>query len=160
MQGNKIKDYKNQSTYEVELIEKHDKDLLYHNNSKQWEENENIVDQGEIKNNDQLNYDTIKKYDTHIRQSPVHRQLKVSVSVKTIHVYIISSSMWTNLLRAKIQLFRRDKNQIYKSAVISKNKKILSICKIEILKLKTIFNIIYTIFKMILKGPMSRHLLG
>lgn len=112
IQGNKIKDYKTKSTYEIELIEKHNADLLYHNNSKQWDENENNVDKGEIKNNEQINYEAIKKYDTHIRQSPAHRQRKVSVSVKTIYVYIISSSMWTNLLRAKTQLFRRDKNRI------------------------------------------------
>lgn len=74
-----MKDYKTQSTYEVEPTERHDEVFQYHNNSRQWEENENNIDQEEFNNSDQFNYEAIKKYDMHIRQPPIHRQRKVSI---------------------------------------------------------------------------------
>lgn len=78
MLGNKIKDYTTQSMYEVESNDRHNDVFQYHNNSRQWEKNENSIDREELKNIDQFNYTSIKKYDMHIRQPPVHRHRKVS----------------------------------------------------------------------------------
>lgn len=67
--------------YEIEQNGRHNDVFQYHNNSRQWEENENCVDQEEFKNIDQFNYTSIKKYDVHMRQPPVHRQRKVRFTV-------------------------------------------------------------------------------
>lgn len=74
--------------YDIEQNDRRNDVFQYHNNSRQWEENENCVDQEELKNIDQFNYTTIKKYDMHIRQPPVHRQRKVSIAVKIILFFI------------------------------------------------------------------------
>lgn len=63
--------------YEVEPNDRHNMVFQYHNNSREWEENENNVDQVEFSNVDQFNYPTIKKYEVHMRQPPIHRQRKV-----------------------------------------------------------------------------------
>lgn len=63
--------------YEVEPNGRHNMVFQYHNDSREWEENENNLEKLEF-NNDQFNYPTIKKYDAHMRQPPIHRQRKVS----------------------------------------------------------------------------------
>lgn len=82
-----MKDYTSQSLYEVEPTDRHNEVFQYHNNLRQWEKNENNIDQEELNNIDQFSYTTIKKYDMHVRQPPVHRQRKVCVSLN-IHIYI------------------------------------------------------------------------
>lgn len=79
--GNKKKDYTTQSMYEIEHNDRCNDVFQYHNNSRQWEENENCVDQEEYKNIDQFNYTSNKKYDVHVRQPPVHRQRKILPTV-------------------------------------------------------------------------------
>lgn len=79
-----MKDYTTQSLYEVEPTARHKEVFQYNNHSRHWEENENNVDQEEFKNIDQFNYSSIKKYDMHLRQPPVHRQRKVSVKIKVV----------------------------------------------------------------------------
>lgn len=80
-----MKDYSSQSVYGVESTEMHKEVFQYHDYSKQWEENENNIEKvEEYQNIDQFNYTTVKKYDIHMRQPPVHRQRKVSISIRTI----------------------------------------------------------------------------
>lgn len=70
--------------YEIDHNDRCNDVFQYHNNSRKWEENENCIDQEEYKNIDQFNSTSIKKYDVHIRQPPVHRQRKVTIAVKVI----------------------------------------------------------------------------
>lgn len=77
-----MKDYTTQSMYEVEQTDRHNEGFQYHNNLREWEENENNINQEEVKNVDKYSYTTIKKYDIPTRQPPVHRQRKVRLSVK------------------------------------------------------------------------------
>jgi len=70
--------------YEIEHNDRCNDVFQYHNNSRQWEENENCVEQEEYENIDQFNYTSNKKYDVHVRQPPVHRQRKVCVVIKII----------------------------------------------------------------------------
>lgn len=72
-----MKDYTASSMYVVEPTNIHNDFFQYHNNSKNWEENENNVNQEDLKI-DHFNYTSIKKYDMLIKQPPVHRQRKVS----------------------------------------------------------------------------------
>jgi len=74
-----MKDYTTQPLYEVEPTDRHKEDFKYHNNSEQWEENENNLDEEDFKSINPFSYRTINKYDIHIRQPPVHRQRKVGV---------------------------------------------------------------------------------
>lgn len=60
----------------------------YHGNSRQLEKNEKCVHQKEFKSIVQFNYTSIKNYNKHIRQSPVHCQSKVRISVKVFFLFI------------------------------------------------------------------------
>lgn len=68
--------------YELEQNKSRNYTSQYHNNSRQLLINEKHEDQEELKNINRLNYASIKKYDMPIKQPPVHRQRKVSISVK------------------------------------------------------------------------------
>lgn len=74
-----MKEYATQSMYVVEPTDRHNDVFQYHNSSRKWEENENNVNQEELKNIDAFKYSTIKKYDVHLRSPPVHRQRKVNI---------------------------------------------------------------------------------
>jgi len=57
--------------YELEQSDRRNIVFQYHNNSRQREEKpENSINQEKFKNTDQIN-PSIKKYDMHIRKSPV-----------------------------------------------------------------------------------------
>jgi len=77
-----MKDYTTSSMYVVEPTDTQI-EVFHHNNLIKWEETENNLDQEDLKHIDPLNYTTIKKYDMHIRQPPVYRQRKVSISEKS-----------------------------------------------------------------------------
>lgn len=77
-----MKEYISQPVYEIEPTDRHKEVFQYHNSSRQWEENENNVEKDEFNSLDQYNYPSVKKYDMHIKQPPLHRQRKVSISIK------------------------------------------------------------------------------
>jgi len=84
-----MKDHTTQSMYEIEQNNYRPNDVLqYHNISRQWEENDNYVDQEEFKSIDQFNKTLVKNYSTHVRQSPVDCQRKVSIAVKIYFLFI------------------------------------------------------------------------
>ncbi|KAE9524189.1 hypothetical protein AGLY_015434 [Aphis glycines] len=70
-----------QSIYELEQNDRRNNASRYHNNSRQLSNNEKHLNQEEFKNVDRFNYESIKKYDTQIKQPPVHRQRKISPTV-------------------------------------------------------------------------------
>jgi len=78
------------------MFEKDQKDrcndvFQYHNNSRQWEENENCHHQQHQEDFkiDQLNYTSPKNNNTHIAQSPVHRQQNVCIPEKIIFYFFL-----------------------------------------------------------------------
>lgn len=73
--------------YEIEQNDKCNDVFQYHNNLKQWEDNDNCTNQEGLKNIDQFNYTSIKK-NINIRQPPVCRQGKVSIT--TILIFYLS----------------------------------------------------------------------
>lgn len=81
MEGNKMKDYTTQQ-YEIEPSNRRNEVFQY--NSRQWEENENNVEQEQFSNIDQCICATVKKYDVKMRQPPVHGQRKVNVIVNAV----------------------------------------------------------------------------
>jgi len=81
-----------QSIYELEQNDRRNNASRYHNNSRQLSSNEKHLNQEEFKNFDRFNYASIKNYDMQIKQPPVHRPRKVSISVKIPFLLIYISN--------------------------------------------------------------------
>ncbi|KAE9535227.1 hypothetical protein AGLY_007960 [Aphis glycines] len=82
--GNKKKDYTTLSIYEIKQNDRYNDFFQYNNNSRQWEENENCIDEDELKSIDQFNYSSIKNYDMHTRLVPTYCQDMAPISTNCI----------------------------------------------------------------------------
>ncbi|XP_025190868.1 tubulin polyglutamylase TTLL4-like [Melanaphis sacchari] len=87
--GDKKKNNTTQSKYELEQNGRRDDPFQYHNNSKQLlKNNENHVDQEDLKKIDLFNHASIKKYDMHTKQPSVNHQCEIlpTVPSKSLHM--------------------------------------------------------------------------